>query len=101
MIAESIVCKLRDELVILMSVVLVVGKDERWLEFPFQGLEAVFDIGTIVGEVAVAKLEHVDSLVLNSAEKVGGAAVCFACPLFVAAKDDPPHGEIGHCCGQV
>jgi hypothetical protein len=54
-ITKGVVGEFGQEPVVLMSVALPVSQDQRRIKVAFDGLEAILDIGTLEGEITVAK----------------------------------------------
>ena len=95
-IAKGVESKLGQQSMVLMSVALPMGQDERRIEIAFDGLEAVLDVGDLGGEISVAEPKHLD-LFLRHTLKDGGRAVARLGPtLVIAAENDPSHDETGH-----
>src|SRR5207342_2136677 len=83
----------RDLAMILVSVVATVRKHDIGLHFAFQLFEAVFDLGPMIGEVAIPELVEKEPYVLGATQE-GVSRVCRlsgAGP--TCAEYDPMHLE--------
>ena len=96
-IAEGVVSKLGQQPVVLMSVALPVGQDERRIEIAFDGLEAVLDVGALGGEIPIAEPKHLDLLSQKHAqERRPRCSAPRSRAGSIAAENDPSHDEIGY-----
>ena len=86
---------------VLMSVALPVGQDQRRLEIAFDRLEAILDVSALEREISVAEVQDID-LFFSDALKEGGRAVArLGSARAGTAEDDPSHYEIGNLCGET
>jgi hypothetical protein len=84
--------------VVLVSVVVTVREDERRLEIAFDGLEAVFDIGALGREIAVAESKYLDLFLRHIFKHRSRAVSRFSPTPLIGAENDPSHDET-RCLG--
>src|SRR6202043_3700213 len=61
-VTKGVVGEFSQQPVVLMSVALPMGQDQRRIEISFKGLEIVLDIGPLEGEISVAEPQYLDLL---------------------------------------
>src|SRR5260221_7385308 len=72
-VPEGVVGKLGQEPVVLMSITLHVGQDQRRIEIAFEGLEMVLDLSALEREVPVAASHHLDPPFSDASEDIAPA----------------------------
>src|SRR5271166_6396221 len=81
--------EVRDQAVVLVPVVAVVGEDQIGAKLPLQGLELILDLTAEKGEEAIAEFLDHDLLLEGAVQKSIGAGPGLAGPLLVGAENDP------------
>ena len=96
MVSKCVVSEIANEPMVLMRVVLPMGEHQRRLEFTFQLLEKIFDLGTVKGEIAIAKIQNINAACCSPLQKDGGGTLRFCPSQLTSAEYHPSYGEIGY-----
>jgi hypothetical protein len=95
MITEGVVSQFGNQPVILVSISAPMGQDQCRVKVGFDRLEVVLDIGTLEGEIPIAKPAYIDPFVNNTLKELRCAVSGFSFANFGCTEDYPSHCQVG------
>ena len=87
-VSERVPRQVRDQTVVLMPIIPVVGENQVGTALSFHRLEIVLDLGAEEREESITVLLNLDLLSSSTRERLG-ALPGLASPFFIRAEDDP------------